>query len=331
MPPSQIEHLHLRRGDISLHLACLGEGPLVVMCHGYPGLWYSWRHQMWALAEAGYRTVALDMRGYGASSRPREVEAYGFDQLSGDVLAVLDYFDASQAILLGHDFGANLAWHMAVYYPEHLRGVAPLCVPYDMALAGGSDILPSELFAAIAQQHFFHMHYYQQPGVAEAHTRGREREFLERLFWALSARGELLNWETFPSEGTHYFDVLAPPAEPLPWGWLSCEDMAYYCEQYLAAEPDLTFIGGINSYRAMDYNWRLTRDRAHADVHLPVLWVGGEEDPVVKLAGDEPFAHMRTRVKDLRGPTLLPGAGHFIQQEQPALLNDLLLAFLASL
>ena len=331
MSNREIQHLQLQRGDISLHLACQGDGPLVVMCHGYPGLWYSWRHQMLALSEAGYRAVALDMRGYGRSSRPTEVEAYGFDQLSADVLAVLDHFGQEQAVLLGHDFGANLTWHMAVYYPQRLRGVAPLCVPYDMELAGGSEVLPSELYAAIANNHFFHMHYYQQPGVPEANLVGREREFLLKLFWALSARGELLNWENFPAQGTRYIDVLSPPAEPLPWRWLSSEDMDYYLQEYLAAGPELAFTGGANSYRAMDHNWRLTRERAHAEVCVPTLWVGGEEDPVIKLAGDAPLAHMRGKVKDLRGVELLPDSGHFIQQEQPELLNGLLLDFLDGL
>ncbi|MEZ5570706.1 MAG: alpha/beta hydrolase [Halioglobus sp.] len=326
-----VEHQLLRANGITLHLARQGEGPLVVLCHGYPGLWYSWRHQMRALAQAGFCAVALDMRGYGRSSRPLPITEYGFDKLSADVLSVLDHFGRQQAVLVGHDFGANLAWHMGVYYPHRIRAIAPLCVPYDMELAGGSEELPSRLFAAIAEQHFFHMHYYQAEGVAERHLIGREREFLTRLFWALSADGELLNWEHFPMEGTHYIDVLDEPSQPLPWPWLSVEDMDYYVQEYLCAGPELAFIGGANSYRVMDYNWHLQRGRAHAEVTVPTLFVGGEEDPVIKLAGDEPFAHMREKVKDLRGLALLPGAGHFIQQEKPALLNPMLLQFLHSL
>jgi pimeloyl-ACP methyl ester carboxylesterase len=286
---------------------------------------------MQALAESGYRAVALDMRGYGRSSRPRDVEAYGFDKLSADVLGVIDYFGAEQAVMLGHDFGANLTWYMAIYHPDRLRGIAPLCVPYDMELAGGCDVLPSELYAAIGQQHFFHMHYYQQAQIPEADLLGREREFLCKLFWALSSRGALLDWENFPTQGTRYVDVLAEPPEPLPWSWLSAESMDYYVTEYLREGPELAFIGGINSYRAMDYNWRMTRDTAHAEVHVPTLFVGGAEDPVIKLAGDAPLDHMRDRVKDLRTVELLPDAGHFIQQEQPDMLNKLLLDFLSDL
>ena len=267
----------------------------------------------------------------GAARRPLEAIEYGFDKLSGDVLAVLDHFDQQQAVLFGHDFGANLTWHMAVHYPARIRAIAPLCVPYDMELAGGSDVLPSTLFAAIAENHFFHMHYYQAVGVAERDCIGREREFLTKLFWALSARGELLNWENFPMAGTHYIDVLGEPPQGLPWPWLSVEDMDYYVAEYLCAGQELAFVGGANSYRVMDYNWKLNRETAHAPVAVPTLFVAGEEDPVIKLAGDAPFVHMREKVRDLRGLELLPGAGHFIQQERPDLLNPLLLNFLSGL
>jgi len=301
------------------------------MCHGYPGLWYSWRHQIQALAAAGFRAVAMDMRGYGASSRPLDYREYGFEQLSGDVLAVLDYFNESRAVLFGHDFGANLAWHMGIFYPDRIRAIAPLCVPYDMELAGGGDVRPTEMYAAIAEQHFFHMHYYQKVGVAEHHCIGREREFLTKLFWALSAEGKLLDWEEFPTEGTHYIDVLATPPRELPWSWLSVEDMDYYVAQYLRAGPELAFIGGANSYRAMDLNWELQRERAHAEVPVPALFVGGLQDPVIAMAGDAAFDRMRAKVKELRALELLPGAGHFIQQERPDLLNPLLLDFLRAL
>ena len=321
----------LDTGEVTLRAVSEGAGPLVVFCHGYPGLWYSWRHQLPALAQAGYRAVALDMRGYGRSSRPLSIEAYGLDRLSHDVISVLDYFGEERAVVVGHDFGANLAWYMARAHSDRVRAVTPLCVPYEMELAGGGDTIPSQLYASIASQHFFHMHYYQAVGVAEAHCIGREEELLRKLFWALSADGELLDWENFPSEGTHYLDVLAEPVRPLPWHWLSQDDLNYYLGEYLSAGPELTFIGGANSYRAMDYNWRLTRGLAHADIDMPVLFVGGKEDPTIKLAGDGPLEHMREKARDLRAVELLPGAGHFVQQEQPDAVNSLLLNFLAGL
>lgn len=309
----------------------MGEGPLVVFCHGFPGLWYSWRHQLPAIAAAGFRAVALDMRGYGRSTRPLPSDQYGYDSLAADVLAVLDHFGARQAVVVGHDFGANLAWHMAVHHADRLRGMVSVCVPYDMALAGGCEVLPSQLYASIAENHFFHMHYYQEVGRAESGWQGREREFLLKLFWALSAEGELLNWEHYPMAGTNYIDVLSAPPRDLPWAWLSERDFEYYLSEYMREGSALAFIGGANSYRVMDYNWQLFRASAHADVTLPAAFIGGEEDPVVKLGTAAEFEHMRECVKDLRIEALLPDAGHFVQQEQPEATNRLLLEFLRGL
>lgn len=326
-----VRHEQIDANGITLHVAIAGEGPLVVLCHGFPGLWYSWRYQLPALAAAGYRAVALDMRGYGRSSRPAVTEQYSFEHTSNDVLCVLDFFGERAAVVFGHDFGANLAWHLAVHHPDRIRAVASLCVPYGMALAGGTDTRPSQLYAQIAEQHFFHMHYYQQPGVAEASCRGREGEFLSKLFWALCADGELLDWVNFPTQDTAYIDALAAPPSLPPWPWLSADDFDYYLQEYLAMGPELAFAGGINGYRAMDCNWERFGNSATPEVLVPSLYVGGAEDPTVKLGGPEDFEVMQARAKDLRGLTLLPGAGHFVQQEQPEALNKILIAFLEGL
>lgn len=324
-------HEEIANGNVRLHIVSAGSGPLVLMCHGFPGLWYSWRHQLTALAKAGYQAVAMDMRGYGRSSRPITSAEYSFDKLSGDVLAVLDYLGATSAVLVGHDFGANLAWHMGIHHPDRISAIAPLSAPYDMELAGGADVLPSELFAAVASNHFFHMHYYQAAGVAERSVRGRESELLHKLFWALSAEGKLLNWENFPSEGTSYLDVLEEPPQSLPWSWLSHEDMEFYVDEYLSAGGDLAFAGGVNSYRVMDKNWLMFREFAHADIMVPAFFAIGEQDPVYSLSGPEPFDVMKSRVKNLREVALISNCGHFVQQEQPDQLNELLLDFLRTL
>ncbi|MFK8047153.1 MAG: alpha/beta fold hydrolase [Halioglobus sp.] len=324
-------HEEINNGNIRLHIASAGHGPLVVMCHGFPGLWYSWRHQLTALARAGYHAVAMDMRGYGRSSRPIASAEYSFDKLSGDVLAVLDHFSRENAVLLGHDFGANLAWHMGIHHTDRISAIAPLSAPYDMELAGGCDVLPSQLFASVAANHFFHMHYYQSVGVAERSVRGRESEFLHKLFWALSAKGKLLNWENFPSDGTAYLDVLEEPSESLPWSWLSLEDMEFYLEEYLSAGAELAFAGGVNSYRVMDKNWHMFREFAHANIEVPAFFAIGENDPVYSLSGPKPFDVMKSRVKNLSDVVLIPNCGHFVQQEQPDRLNELLVKFLRSL
>ncbi|GAB3284221.1 alpha/beta fold hydrolase [Parahaliea aestuarii] len=331
MAQAAFQHHFVEQGDITLHCVSAGQGPLVLLAHGFPGLWYSWRHQLPALAEAGYRAVALDMRGYGDSSRPLDSDAYRFDHLAADLFAVQACFGQDSAVLVGHDFGANLAWHMGLHHPQRISAIAALASPRGMPLAGGGDVRPSELFAGVAAQHFFHMHYFQQPGVAEADLAGCEESFLRRLFWALGAEGDLLDWTRYPSGGTTYMDVLAEPPRALPWDWMSEADFATYLSAYLSQPGAAVFAGGLNSYRAMDANWGRFRERLFEPLPCPALFIAGESDPVIKLCPDDVFERQRELVPDLRGDIRIPSAGHFVQQEQPQATNAALLTFLRSL
>jgi pimeloyl-ACP methyl ester carboxylesterase len=247
------EHVFID-GTVRLHALVKGEGPLVLMCHGFPGLSYSFRHQLRALAEAGFRAVALDMRGYGRSDRPLEVEAYQAAHVESDLVATLAHFGEERAFLVGHDFGARAVLGFSLRHPSRVRGVVSLAVPYGVQYRGArskektAPRKPSEVYAEIAKNHFFHMHYFQAKGPAEAELGARPREFLERIHWALSAEGRLLDWTQFPSEGTGYLDVLAEPARPLPWGWLSEADLDYVVAEYTRVGGDATFVGGLNSF-----------------------------------------------------------------------------------
>ncbi len=342
-------HRMIATNGINLHIAEEGEGPLVIMVHGFPGLWYSWRHQLPALAAAGWRAVAIDQRGYGRSDRPTDPAVYDADYIERDLLGLLDALGADKAVFVGHDFGAPAVWNLAVRAPERVAGVIVLSVPYDFDLAGrggmgshgasGDDkaafaapsLRPSAAFAAAAQRHFFHMHYFQTIGPAERELGGHPREFLTKLFWALSARGNLLGWEKFASEGTGYLDVLAEPPAPPPWPWLSTEDMDYYVAEYTRTGPETAFIGGLNSYRVADRNWELGARYADANVSQPAFFIAGSEDPVLKLIRPDAIDIMRCRVPDLRGAVIVPDAGHFVQQEQPKAVNAAMLDFLAAL
>lgn len=331
LPGTDLAHHNLEYGGTTLHWVSAGEGPLVLLAHGFPGLWYSWRHQLPALAAAGYRAVALDMRGYGASSRPLDSAAYRFDRLAQDLLAVQDDYGVERAVLVGHDFGANLAWHMGLHHADRIAAVAALASPRGMPLAGGGDTLPSTLFAQLAQRHFFHMHYFQSPGVAEADLAGREETFLKRLFWALSGEGHLLDWQNYPAAGTSYLDVLAEPDVPLPWPWLSEAEFHYYLSSYLAQPGPAVFAGGLNAYRVMDANWTAFRDGLDQPLPCPAMFLAGEDDPVIKLCPPDVWERQRSLVPDLRADLRIPGAGHFVQQEQPGATNRALLEFLAGL
>jgi pimeloyl-ACP methyl ester carboxylesterase len=334
MPVSDVVHRMVRTGGMELHVAHLGEGPLVLMVHGNPGLWYSWRHQLAPLAAAGYRAAALDCRGYGRSSRPRGAGEYDAAHLQSDLIAVLDAFGAERAFLVGQDFGAQYTWNLAVRAPARVLGVVGM-VPFDFDLAGRlcdpesaiASMRPTERFAAVAREHFFHMHYFQAIGPAEAELGARPHEYLARLFHALSARGNLLSWQAVPSQGSGYLDAL-PPAPPLPWPWLTREDFDYYLTEFLRQGPELAFVGPLNSYRTADRNWELGAEYAKASIEVPALFLCGAEDPVLKLLPADALVRQRARLHDLRGEILVSGAGHFVQQEEPQATNNALLAFL---
>jgi len=264
-----------------------GEGPLVLMIHGFPGLAYSWRHQMGPLADAGYKAVAIDSLGYGGSDRPLEQRHYTSDRIQDHLIAILDFYAAETAFILGQDFGAQYAWNMAVRSPERVRGLVAT-IPYDYDLAGramlGSeprlpssapvplaasspDRKPSERFAALAAEHFVHLHFFQAVGPAEEELAERSSEFLQRLFYALSADGDLWKWKVVGSQGSGYLDAL-PPAPPLPWPWLSEAEFKAFVAGYHHDDPMRRFIGGLNSYRTADANWKLGGNSLTPDVEV---------------------------------------------------------------
>ena len=332
---SHAKHLQIETNGIRIHVVTQGEGPVVLFCHGFPGLWYSWRHQLPVVAEAGFRAIAIDMRGYGRTDRPLHASEYGNQTIVADLTGVLDALGEERAVFVGHDFGAQAAWAAALHAPERVRGVVSLAVPYGVGFAKpkearGRGHKPSDTYAAIAKNHFLHMHYFQKVGAAEAELGNNARLFLRRIYWALSARGSLLDFKNFPAEGTGYLDVLADPKEPMPWPWLSEEDLDYLVDEYTRPGLDTAFIGGLNSYRAMDVNWEHDPDYGRAKIEHPALFLCGEKDPVLQIITPKTLETMPTRVPNLQGTDLIPNAGHFAQQEQPQAVNKALLTFLAS-
>jgi pimeloyl-ACP methyl ester carboxylesterase len=344
---NEAEHLQLESNGIHMHAVTQGVGPAVLFCHGFPGLWYSWRHQLPVVAEAGFRAIAVDMRGYGRSDRPLDATEYGNQTIVADLTGILDALGEEQAVFVGHDFGAQAAWAAALHAPERVRGVVSVAVPYGVGFAkskhkganGNSKQKegrpkarkPSETYASIAENHFLHLHYFQKVGPAEAELGSNPRLFLQRIYWALSARGSLLDFKNFPAEGTGYLDVLADPKEPLPWPWLSEQDLDYLVREYMRNGADTAFIGGLNSYRAMDVNWEQDPDYGRAKIDHPSLFLCGEKDPVLQIITPKTLETMPARVPNLQGAHLIPDAGHFAQQEQPRPVNQALLTFLKTL
>ena len=321
------KHSLVPTNGIKLHIVEKGEGPLVIMCHGSPGLWYSWRHQIEAFAKAGYRAVAMDQRGYGQSDRPMNVRDYGHDIILQDMLGLQDALGEEKAVWIGQDFGSPIAWNMAVRHSERVAAVASLCVSYD------SRETPSPLstYADIAKKHFIHFHYFQEIGPAEKEFYDNPELWLKRLYWALSGEGSLLDWEKFPSEGNGYLDVLAEPEKGLPWAWLNQDDMDYIVSEYMRGDETTSYIGSLNSYRAADINWELAKPYIGVKVEQPAFFMAGADDPAIKMIGMDQIDKMKILVPDLRGSILVPGAGHHVQQEAPEVVNNELINFLDAL
>jgi pimeloyl-ACP methyl ester carboxylesterase len=286
---------------IELHVVEEGDGPLVVLCHGFPELAFSWRHQLPALVDAGYRVVAPDMRGFGGSSAPKEVEAYDVVSLCGDMCGLLDVLGERDAVFVGHDWGASLVWSLATLHPERVRAVAGLSVPF----VPRAPAAPLPIMARHLGEDFY-ICWFQKPRVAdEALARDVRRTLTTSRQWTAQWADE---------------DGREPKRPP----WMSEEELAVYIEAF----ERTGFTGGLNWYRNIDRNWELTASVADRRVEQPAMFITGELDPVRNFM---PAEGMRGWVTDLRAEIVVPGAGHWIQQQEPDAVNAALLDFLAGL
>ncbi|MFI5315414.1 MAG: alpha/beta fold hydrolase [Myxococcota bacterium] len=323
---SEIRHRTVQTNGISLHVAEAGEGPLVLLCHGWPESWYSWRHQLPALAAAGYHAVAPDMRGYGRSDAPREIDRYTIFHLVGDMIGLCDSLGAKQAVIVGHDWGSIVAWNAALLRPDRFRGVTGISVPFFPRM----PLPPTQMFKAAAGDNFMYILYFQEPGKAERELEADPRRTMRMLLY--SASGSLPREpgmrQSVPKTAG-FLDALAEPPK-LP-AWLSDADLEYYAGEFARTG----FRGGLNWYRNFDRNWELLAPWSDAKVTVPSYFIGGLRDVVVTGpdgSGPGPMVQMLPSFcSDLRGTVLLPDAGHWTQQEDPRGTNQALLEFLRGL
>ncbi|TDC93564.1 alpha/beta hydrolase [Actinomadura sp. 7K507] len=314
-----VRHHMLDVDGVTLHVAEQGSGVPVVLCHGFPGLWYSWRHQLPALAAAGYRVIAPDMRGYGRSDRPPSPRDYARRQTAADMVGILDALEIDEAVFAGHDFGAALVWDLPQWAPGRVKALMQLSVPRMPV----SKLPPTEVYARMAEQHFVHVHYFQEEGPADEELGGEPERFLANVFWALSGGYRYLDIWRHPSAGNGYLDVL-PEAPPLPWSWLSVDEFARYVDEFRRTG----FSGGLNWYRAYDHVWKEKQSRPDEPVTVPTMFLVGDRDPVREMMGADALARMADLVPGLRDVHIIEGAGHFVQMEAPAEVNAAMLAFL---
>lgn len=292
-----------------------GEGFPVVLAHGFPELAFSWRHQLPALAAAGYRALAPDQRGYGRSSRPAAVEDYDIVHLTGDLLGLLDEIGEERAVFVGHDWGAIVVWQLALAHPERVAGVVGMSVPF---IPRGSSP-PTQVMRAVFGDQFFYILYFQEPGVADADLGRDPAVTMRRMLAGLSAsEGPPQLGGLAAPDGRGLVDRLPEP-QALP-DWLSQTELDTYVEAFSRTG----FTGGINWYRNLDRNWELTAHLAGTHVTVPSLFVAGAADPVLAMT---PPAVMEGWLDDHRGNVLIEGAGHWVQQEKPAEVNAALVGF----
>jgi pimeloyl-ACP methyl ester carboxylesterase len=315
-----ISHRYVEVNGIRMHVAEAGEGPLVVLCHGFPESWHSYRHQLEALAAAGYHAVAPDQRGYGLTDAPEEVTRYSLLHLAGDVFELARALGGERFVVVGHDWGSPVASTVGLLRPDLVRGVALLSVPYVPRGKVDSLTALTELLGPHNYQVFF-----QEPGVAEAFLEEDVRASVIRAL--LGASGDAPEIDTLGdvSGGSVFADAVDAPMPE----WLTGDDV-----EFLTSEFERTgYRGGLNWYRNSRLNWEMLAPWHHAPLLPPSLYVGGDRDLVLNWPG---FRGLVEVLRDFSMPNLtravvLEGCGHWTQQERPGEVSDLLVEFLGGL
>ncbi len=313
-----IKNRRIATNGIELNIAEQGEGPLILMCHGFPESWYSWRHQFQALADAGYHAVAPDMRGYGDSDKPQSASAYNQVEVVKDIIGLIDALGHETAIVFGHDWGAPTAWSCALHHPDKITAVGALSVPFSPR----GEVPPLDMLKKVFEDQFFYQLYFQQEGVAEAEFEKDIRTALRKFYHMGSGQMDLTTLQPKPADA----DLLSDLPDPQQMGaWLSAADLDFYVAEFSKSGMR----GPLNYYRNLNLTWQLT-EGAPTRINQPAMFIAGDKDGVILMAA-QALQAMPEYVTDLRINTLLPGAGHWTQQESPQETNEHMLAFLRQL
>ena len=316
---AEFEHRSIDTNGISMRIAEAGppSGDLVILCHGFPESWYSWRHQLGALSDAGYHVVAPDQRGYGGTDAPQDISTYTQFHLVGDIVGLVGALGENSAVIAGHDWGAPVAWNAALWRPDIFRAVIGLSVP----ASDRAPIAPTTGMKAAFGDDFFYILYFQTPGVAEHELHKDVKRSLRMLLY--SASGNAAGGFGRRPRSAGFLDQMMDP-ETLP-DWLTEEDLDYFTGEFVRAG----FRGGLNWYRNLDRTWELAAAFAGKRIEQPALFITGDKD----LTRGQPNYEdrMRTIVPNLTKVVTLPGIGHWTQQENPQGTNDAMLSFLSNL
>lgn len=324
MPTETFSLQHFSTNGITVRAAVEGSGPLVIMVHGWPELWYSWRHQIRPVAHAGFKVVVPDVRGYGGSDQPHPVEAYDMIEMTADVVGLIDALGEDRAILVGHDWGAPICWNAAALHSERVAAVAGLSVPHFQR----GEVSAIELWKQLYAGRFFYQLYFQEEGVAEAEFERDVRTTLRKIYYMASGDLTAADSEILMTKGPedNLLGGLSDP-DPSP-AWLSEADLDYFVEAFTQSG----FRGSLNRYRAQQRDWEVLPQLSELTVDQPSCFIAGALDFVrFFVPGMDLFDNPGMHCTDFRGATLIDGKGHWIQQEAPELVNRALLDFLAGL
>ncbi len=306
---------------LNVRVAVEGVGPLVVLVHGWPELWYSWRHQIKAIAEAGYKVIAPDVRGYGGSDKPYAIRAYSMKELMGDLIGLIDAFDEDKATVIGHDWGAPICWNTASHFPERIKAVAGLSVPYRKR----QSVPQIELWADLYRDKFFYQNYFQQEGKAEEEFEADVNTALRKIYFSISGDSpSLASWINSPPRQTMLEGLTNPNIFP---SWLTSEDLSYFTQNFKASG----FRGPINRYRNQVHDYEALPEMGVLPVGQPSCFIAGSNDVVrYFVPGHDAFEGVDSNCTDMRVVEVIDGPGHWVQQEAPERVNELLLSFLSS-
>jgi pimeloyl-ACP methyl ester carboxylesterase len=318
-----MQELMVDNGDITLRVEVTGDGPTILCVHGWPELPHSWRHQVTHFSERGYKVAAMDVRGYGGSSAPPEIERYTLRELAGDAAAVAAALDDRPVVLVGHDWGAPIAWHTAFRYPDRVRAVAGLSVPHTPPMPLSLIDLVDQIYA----DRFFYMLSFQEPGLVESQFAADMRGSLKRVYFGNSGDAPDNSMLDDAPRDAELLSVLPDPPDG-PLSFMTDDDLDVYASTF----ERVGMVGAFNRYRALSLDVEADADVMGATVDQPSCFIAGERDVVrAMVPGVDAFADPGSGCTDFRGSTIIPGAGHWVQQEAPDAVNAALDAFLASL
>lgn len=320
------EFRQINAGEASIRVAVEGTGPLVLMVHGFPESWYSWRHQIGPIAAAGFTAAAMDVRGYGGSSRLPEVSDYRMEALIGDILGVGAALSPGRKFtLIGHDWGAPQVWNTTLLHPDRIAAVAALSVPFFGAPEFSFDDVIKRVFDD--RDKFFYQSYFRNPGRAEGDLEADLERFLKAFYYSISGDAKDGEWKLgLPGSATLMDSLTVPAVMP---GWMTEADLAYYAAEFRASG----LFGPISRYRNHTRDFEFLSSARGRSITQPACFIAGDKDPAFNGFGmvTDPIGKMRPAVPNIEVAQVLPGCGHWTQQERPAEVNAALVPWLASL